>query len=96
LQLYNRRLKYKINLKLSVDVEQQVLIDPPTLRLLWRIVEETRSCDLLSLSDPDLVVCLLSLILGRKVLSAEEISIVHEYIHSKLSLIRDLAEMNAA
>ena len=62
-----------------------------TLRQLWSVVEETQSSLLLRLSDTELVKQLLSQLESRNSLSNEEAIAISGYIHSKTSLIRDLA-----
>lgn len=62
-----------------------------TLRQLWSVVEETQSSLLLRLSDTELVKQLLSQLESRNSLSNEEAIAISGYIHSRTSLIRDLA-----
>ena len=62
-----------------------------TVRQLWSVVEETQSSLLLRLSDTELVKQLLSQLESRNSLSNEEAIAISGYIHSKTSLIRDLA-----
>jgi len=61
------------------------------LRQLWSVVEETQSSLLLRLSDTELVKQLLSQLESRNSLSNEEAIAISGYIHSRTSLIRDLA-----
>ena len=61
------------------------------LRQLWSVVEETQSSLLLRLSDTELVKQLLSQLESTNSLSNEEAIAISGYIHSKTSLIRDLA-----
>jgi muconolactone delta-isomerase len=63
-----------------------------TLRHLWSLIEETQSSTLLKLGDAELVHQLLTQLERRRWLSVEEISIVSLYIHSRIPLIRDLAQ----
>ncbi len=63
-----------------------------TLRQLWSVVEETQSNVLLRLNDTELVKQLLGQLNSKKILSTEEIVSVSDYLHSKTSLIRDLAQ----
>ncbi|HEY9779383.1 MAG TPA: hypothetical protein V6D09_04510 [Leptolyngbyaceae cyanobacterium] len=62
-----------------------------TLRQIWSVIEETQSSLLLRLSDTELVKQLLSQLESRNSLSNEEMIAVSGYIHSRTSLIRDLA-----
>jgi hypothetical protein len=71
-------------------------MDPSTLRLVWDIVEETQSFDLLNLPDTALVKLLLQRIARKVVLTGEEVCLLYDYISSRTSLIRDLADSRAA
>ncbi len=62
-----------------------------TLRQIWSVIEETQSSLLLRLSDTELVKQLLSQLESRNSLSNEETIAISGYIHSRTSLIRDLA-----
>lgn len=64
-----------------------------TLRLkqLWSIVTNIKGDTLLSLNNKDLSEFLLNKLDLRDPLSSQENQIVNTYIHSKISLIRDLA-----
>ncbi len=62
------------------------------LRLAWAAVEETSPRDLLTLSDRMLVKCLLQRVDRNILLSGEEVGALSNYLDSKVSLIRDLAE----
>jgi len=64
-----------------------------TLRLkqLWSIVTNTKGDTLLSLNNKDLSEFLLNKLDLRDPLTSQENQIVNTYIHSKISLIRDLA-----
>lgn len=68
-------------------------IHTSTLRLLWNVVEETQTRDLLKLSDLELVQQLVSQLHSKKMLSRDEINCVNEYLRSKILLIRELAQM---
>ena len=61
------------------------------LRQLWSVIEETQSSVLLRLSDSELVKQLLSQLDSKNPLTNEEITTVAGYLHSRTSLIRDLA-----
>ena len=65
---------------------------PAILRQLWSIVETTQSNILLKLDDASLVQWLLKQTKTQASLDCNEISILSDYIHSRLTLIRDLAE----
>lgn len=65
------------------------------LRLVWNVIEETQSGDLLMLPDIALVKLLLQRISRRVLLNGEEVCTVYEYISKRTRLIRDLAESRA-
>ncbi|MDJ0714151.1 MAG: hypothetical protein QNJ54_08010 [Prochloraceae cyanobacterium] len=70
-------------------------MNPYTLRQLWSLIEDTQTITLLDLSDIDLVVYLLTQMENRQPLSLQEVDLVSNYIHSKISLIRDLADVRS-
>ncbi|MDX2239157.1 MAG: hypothetical protein NW224_00560 [Leptolyngbyaceae cyanobacterium bins.302] len=67
-------------------------IDTSLLRLTWSVIEETQTSSLLSLTDTGLVRLLLQRISRRILLSGEEVYLLYDYISSKITLIRDMAE----
>lgn len=71
-------------------------MDPSTLRLVWDVVEETKGFDLVNLPDTALVKLVLQQIARKVVLTGEEVCSLYDYISSRTSLIRDLAESRAA
>jgi hypothetical protein len=71
-------------------------MDSSALRLVWDVVEETQSGDLLGLPDTALVKLLLQRISRKVLLSGEEVCALYEYISSRTRLIRDMAESRAA
>lgn len=62
------------------------------LRQFWVLVEEIQINILLELTDTELVNYLLDQFEGVKSLNARESNALNEYIRSKISLIRDLAD----
>lgn len=68
------------------------MMNRSTLRQLWSVVEETHSNALLRLNDTELVKQLLSQLNSKTTLTNEEMVTVSVYLHSKTSLIRDLAQ----
>lgn len=64
---------------------------PTMLRQLWSVIEATQAQILLKLDDASLVQWLLKQVKNERSLDNNETNILHEYIYSKLSLIRDLA-----
>lgn len=65
---------------------------PVMLRQLWSLVETTQANILLKLDDASLVQWLLKKLNQERSLNHDETNIISNYIYSKLSLIRDLAE----
>ncbi len=61
------------------------------LRQLWSVIEETQASVLLRLSDTELVKQLLNQLDSRNPLTNDEITTISGYLHSRTSLIRDLA-----
>lgn len=61
------------------------------LRQLWSVIEETQSSVLLRLSDSELVKQLLTQLDSKNPLTKEEMATISGYLHSRTSLIRDLA-----
>ena len=68
------------------------MIEPSLLRLLWAVIEDVPSQDLLSLSDTALLAMLLREVSRRVLLRGEEVCGLYEYISSRLLLIRDIAD----
>lgn len=64
---------------------------PIMIRQLWELVESNQATLLLKLDDASLVQSLLHQYDHRQPLNSEESSLLSKYIHSRLSLIRDLA-----
>ena len=65
---------------------------PTILRQLWSVVETTQANTLLKLDDASLVQWLLKQTKTQASLDHNEIHILSDYIHSRLTLIRDLAQ----
>ena len=65
---------------------------PSILRQLWSVVETTQSNTLLKLDDASLVEWLLKQTETQASLNQNETCILSDYIHSRLNLIRDLAQ----
>jgi len=65
---------------------------PTMLRQLWTVIETTQANMLLKLDDANLVQSLLKQIKQQRSLNSDEAHIMSDYLHSKLSLIRDLAQ----
>lgn len=65
---------------------------PTMLRQLWSVVETSQATTLLNLDDATLVQWLMRQFRTQRLLDADEAQLVSCYIHSKLPLIRDLAQ----
>jgi hypothetical protein len=67
-------------------------MNPLILRQLWSLVETTQSSVLLNLDDDSLAYLLLRQLRSQRLLDHQETNSLSDYIHTKLPLIRDLAE----
>ncbi|MEA5533874.1 hypothetical protein [Crocosphaera sp. XPORK-15E] len=67
-------------------------MSPTILRQLWSIIEQTQAQTLLSLSQADLVNCLMAKLQQKKNLSHDECHHLNHYINLRAALIRDLAQ----
>ncbi len=65
---------------------------PTMLRQLWSLVENTQATTLVSLDDKNLVQWLIEQLKTNSSLNRNETDRAMDYIHSRISLIRDLAE----
>lgn len=68
---------------------------PLLLRQLWSLIETTQSNILLTLDDTTLVQWLLRQVKSERSLDHHETNALADYIYSKLTLIRDLAQERA-
>ncbi|KKD36543.1 MAG: hypothetical protein WAN66_23300 [Limnoraphis robusta] len=71
-------------------------MSPTMLRQLWSLVETTQASLIVSLDDADLVQCLLKRLQTESNVNCLDRDLVNDYINSRLSLIRDLAESRLA
>ncbi len=69
---------------------------PVMLRQLWSLIETTQATLLVNLDDDTLVQWLLKQLMTNSALNGKETDMLNEYIESRLSLIRDLAEQRLA
>lgn len=69
------------------------MLDSSKLRILWLIIEQTQTCIYSELSDSEIVQHILFQLQERIFLSTSELFDTKIYIHSRLHLIRDLAEI---
>ena len=65
---------------------------PNMLRQIWSLIEDTQSNILLKLDDASLVQWLLKQLKNQGSLSNNDTDVLSDYLHSKLTLIRDLAQ----
>ncbi|MGL5074641.1 MAG: hypothetical protein ACRDBG_02210 [Waterburya sp.] len=62
------------------------------LRQTWNLIETTNAWELLEASESDLIQKLLLRLDAQKPLADQERISLHDYLHAKMSLIRDTAE----
>lgn len=67
-------------------------MNPTMLRQLWSLVEATQASLIISLDDADLVQLLLKQLQTKSTIRCSDRDVVNDYLNSKLTLIRDLAE----
>ncbi|MEO1592118.1 MAG: hypothetical protein AAFU71_12605 [Cyanobacteria bacterium J06632_22] len=67
-------------------------MDPTLLRQLWSVVEASHSSVLLTLDDSHLVEWLMSQLAEERGFDPAHAGSLSDYIRSRLSLIRDLAQ----
>ena len=65
---------------------------PTMLRKLWSLVETTQASTLVALDDASLVQCLVKQVKTEAGINGKEADLLSDYICSRLSLIRDMAE----
>jgi hypothetical protein len=65
---------------------------PTLLRQVWSQIESTQANLLLQLDDSSLAEFLLGRIQNERGLDRTEADLLHHYIHTKIPLIRDLAQ----
>ena len=65
---------------------------PTMLRKLWSLVETTQASTLVTLDDASLVQCLVKQVKTEAGINSKEADLLNDYICSRLSLIRDMAE----
>jgi hypothetical protein len=68
------------------------IINPLRLRQIWTLVESSQASLLVRLDDPDLEQWLMRQFTKDQTLSPSESQAMTHYVHSKLPLIRDMAE----
>jgi hypothetical protein len=69
---------------------------PVMLRQLWSIIETTQATLLVTLDDATLVQWLLKQLSASSTFNGKDTDLLDEYIQSRLSLIRDLAQQRLA
>lgn len=65
---------------------------PKVMRQLWSAVESTQTVTLLQMDDASLVQCLVKQINTQVFLDVKERDFLNDYVHSRLTLIRDMAQ----
>lgn len=66
-------------------------MNPLMLRQLWAVIEKTQVNVLLTLDDASLVQWLLKQFKQEQPINPDEVNMVNAYLHSKVTLIRDIA-----
>jgi hypothetical protein len=69
---------------------------PSLLRKVWTRVEKTQTNILLHLDDASLAKHLVESLAADRCIETQDAPLVHTYIHTKLSLIRDMAQARLA
>jgi hypothetical protein len=62
------------------------------LRQTWNLIETTNAWELLEVSESDLIQRLLQRLDAQKPLADQERVSLNDYLHTKMSLIKDTAE----
>jgi hypothetical protein len=70
----------------------EVKVTPKVIRQLWSIVESTQTVTLLQMDDASLVQCLVKEMNMQVLLDGKEKDFLNDYVHSRLNLIRDMAQ----
>lgn len=71
-------------------------MSPTLLRQFWSLVETTQASLIVSLDDTDLVQMLLKQLQTQSTIKYSDFDVINDYLNSKLTLIRDLAESRIA
>ena len=79
-------------LKTTVKIMRNANIESSAIRAVWSCVEAINKQVLLQLNDTDLVHQIIEQIERASVLSSEDRQSVIDYVSSKVSLIKDIAE----
>lgn len=67
-------------------------MNPTMLRQLWSLIEKSQANLLLKLDDASLVQWLLKQFKQERTLNHEEMHVLNDYLYTRLSLIRELAQ----
>ncbi|MGB7440211.1 MAG: hypothetical protein WA919_04025 [Coleofasciculaceae cyanobacterium] len=67
-------------------------MNPTMLRQLWSLIETSQANLLLKLDDASLVQWLLKQFKQERTLNNEEMHVLNDYLNTRLSLIRELAQ----
>jgi hypothetical protein len=71
---------------------KEVLMNPLMLRQLWSSIENSQVNILLSLDDTSLIQWLIKQFKQEQSLNQDETNMIDNYLRTKLSLIRDIAQ----
>jgi hypothetical protein len=69
---------------------------PIMLRQLWALIERTQSHILLTMDDASLAQWVVKHLRAERSLDHHEVDAVSNYIHSRITLIRDMAQARSA
>ncbi|MDJ0719819.1 MAG: hypothetical protein QNJ54_37285 [Prochloraceae cyanobacterium] len=68
------------------------MLHASTLHKLWSLIEKTSTQTLLNKTDKELALYLLTQLENKQILNLQDYESVLNYIYSKITLIRDLAD----
>ncbi len=68
------------------------MLQASTLQKLWSLIERTSTQTLLNKTDKELTFYLLTQLENKQILNLQDYESVLNYIYSKITLIRDLAD----
>jgi hypothetical protein len=69
---------------------------PIMLRQLWSLIERTQSNILLTMDDASLAQWIVKRLKAEQSLDHNEANVVNDYIYSRITLIRDMAQARSA
>ncbi|MDJ0596091.1 MAG: hypothetical protein QNJ72_39940 [Pleurocapsa sp. MO_226.B13] len=79
-----------------MDSNRGKILSYSTVQQIWQIIEQTQTYHLLELNDSELLEQVSQQLETNLRLNADELNLARNYIQSKISLIRDLADSRLA